>query len=332
MTRSHQSDRGRPAGPSDSSSAGGAQPDQVYHSGFACFVGRPNAGKSTLTNALVGQQVAIASDKPQTTRHIVKGIVTTAEAQLIILDTPGLHRPRTLLGQRLNQLVYDTWAEVDVIGVCLPCTDRIGPGDRYLLSGIAALPRRPKLIGLATKLDAVSEVRLAQHLMAIQAVGDEMGLPLADIVPVSAQTGDNLAEVEAVLLAALPQGPAYYPDGEVTDEPVETLVAELIREVALGLVDDELPHSIAVVVEEMNQRPDRPADRPLLDVFASIIVERESQKPIILGRGAARLKEIGSVARQRVAALIGTPVHLDLRVKVVRDWQKDAKALNRLGF
>jgi len=304
----------------------------MHHSGFACFVGRPNAGKSTLTNALVGSKVAIASDKPQTTRHIVRGIVTREDGQLVIMDTPGVHRPRTLLGERLNQLVYDTWSEVDEIGVCLPCPEKIGPGDRFLISQIAALTPHPTLIGLATKVDATSPERVRAHLLDIQKVESELGIEWADIVPVSALTGENLDLVRDLLISHLPEGPAYYPDGEITDEPTETLVAELIREVALMNAREELPHSIAVTIEEMGLREDRPEDKPLLDIYANLIVERDSQKPIILGRQGARLKEIGSEARLRISKLVGTPVYLDLKVKVLKEWQRDPKALNRLGF
>lgn len=304
----------------------------ISHSGFALFVGRPNAGKSTLTNALVGTKVAIASDRPQTTRHIVKGIVTTPDAQLVILDTPGVHRPRTLLGERLNQLVYDTWTEVDVIGICLPCVQKIGPGDLYLMTQIAALPRRPQVVGLATKVDAASPTRTREHLLSVQAVGDELGLPFTEIIPVSALTGENVDVVQNVLIKSLPEGPAYYPDGEVTDEPTETLIAELIREVALMTVHEELPHSIAVTIEEMGLRQGRPENKPLLDIFANIVVERDSQKPIILGKGATRLRDIGGEARRRISRLVGTPVYLDLRVTVMKEWQRDPKLLNRLGF
>ena len=304
----------------------------MQHSGFACFVGRPNAGKSTLTNALVGSKIAIASDKPQTTRHIVRGIVTRDDGQLVIMDTPGVHRPRTLLGERLNQLVYDTWSEVDEIGVCLPCPEKIGPGDRYLISQISSLRPRPILMGLATKVDVASPERVRTHLLDIQKLESELGIEWADIVPVSAITGDNLDLVRDLLVSHLPEGPAYYPDGEITDEPTETLIAELIREVALTHAREELPHSIAVTIEEMGLREGRPEDKPLLDIYANLIVERDSQKPIILGRQGARLKEIGSEARQRISRLVGTPVYLDLKVKVLKEWQRDPKALNRLGF
>jgi GTPase len=306
--------------------------EQIHRSGFACFVGRPNAGKSTLTNALVGQKIAIASSKPQTTRHAVRGIVTRDDGQLILIDTPGLHKPRTLLGERLNALVYDTWSEVDVIGVCLPANEKIGPGDKHILGEIAGLTNRPKLVALATKIDLVKKDRLLLHMAAIQELGRELDVEWAEIVPVSATAGEQVDLVADVLLSLLPEGPKYYPDGEITDEPEETLIAELIREAALEGVRDELPHSIAVQIDEMIPRADRPEDKPLLDVFASIIVERESQKGIIIGHRGARLKEIGTDARLQINKLLGTPVHLQLHVKVLKEWQKDAKHLGRLGF
>ena len=190
----------------------------MHRSGFACFVGRPKAGKSTLTNAIVGQKVAIASSRPQTTRHTVRGIVTRPEAQLVLIDTPGLHRPRTLLGERLNDLVYATWAEVDVIGVCLPSDQRIGPGDEYLVAQIAKLPKRPTLVALATKSDLVGRERMAEHLLRIASLEQTHGITWAEIVPTSALTGDQVALVTDMLIAQLPEGPAYYPEGEATDE------------------------------------------------------------------------------------------------------------------
>jgi GTP-binding protein Era len=303
-----------------------------FRSGFACFVGRPNAGKSTLTNALVGSKIAIASSKPQTTRHAIRGIVHRDDAQLVLIDTPGLHKPRTLLGERLNDLVRGTWTEVDVIGVCLPANQKIGPGDTYLVGEIAALPRKPKLVAVATKSDLVSPTRMAEHLMSIGALEEKLGIRWEHIIPVSAVADDQLDVLADSLVSLLPEGPPLYPDGDITDEPEETLVAELIREVALEGVRDELPHSITVVVEEMNLREDRPADKPLLDVFASMIVERDSQKGIIIGHKGARLRDIGAAARRQIETLLGTPVYLDLRVKVLKEWQRDAKHLNRLGF
>lgn len=303
-----------------------------FRSGFVCLAGRPNAGKSTLTNALVGQKVAIASSKPQTTRHAVRGIVTRPNSQLILIDTPGLSKPRSLLQQRLNDLVRETWTQVDVIGVCLPSNQHVGPGDQYLVGEIAALPRRPKLVALATKSDLVSPDRMRKHLLAIDAMQATASMTWEHIVPVSALSGDQVDEVADVLVSLLPPGPMYYPGGDATDEPTETLVAELIREAALEDLRDELPHSLAVELDEMRLREGRPADRPLLDIFASMVVERDSQKGILVGHRGERIKQIGTDARQQIQALLGTPVHLDLKVKVIKDWQTNAKHLNRLGF
>ena len=312
--------------------AGDYDVPEGFHSGFVCFVGRPNAGKSTLTNAIVGEKIAITSSKPQTTRRIIRGVVNRPDAQLVLVDTPGLHRPRTLLGERLNDLVYETWAGVDVIGVCLPCNQRIGPGDEFLLKEIAALPRRPKLVALATKTDLVSRERIGQHLLKIASMEDELELRWEAIVPVSALTDDQVDIVVDELIGLLPPGPPLFPDDEVTDEPDETRIAELIREAALEGVSDELPHSIAVIIDEMRPREDRPADKPMMDVFASIVVERDSQKGIIIGHRGERLKEVGRVARLQAKELLGMPVHLAIHVKVMPDWQRDAKYLNRLGF
>jgi GTP-binding protein Era len=303
-----------------------------FRSGFACLVGRPNAGKSTLTNALVGQKIVIESSKPQTTRHAVRGIVHRQDAQLVVIDTPGLHKPRTLLGERLNDVVRTTWSEVDVVGVCLPANERIGPGDRYLIAELSTLSRKPNLLAIATKSDLASSNRMAEHLASIAALEATHKITWADIVPVSVPQQFQLDVLSDALIGLLPEGPPLYPDGEISDEPEETLVAELIREAALEGVRDELPHSITVTVEEMGPREDRPPDKPLLEIYASLIVERDSQKGIVIGHRGTRLREIGAAARQQIQALLGTPVYLDLRVKVLKEWQRDAKHLNRLGF
>ncbi|MDO9379083.1 MAG: GTPase Era [Nocardioidaceae bacterium] len=302
-----------------------------FRSGFACFVGRPNAGKSTLTNALVGDKVAITSSRPQTTRHAIRGLVHRDDAQLVLVDTPGLHRPRTLLGERLNDLVRTTWAEVDVVGVCLPSDQKIGPGDRYLVGEVAKLRRKP-VFAIATKTDLVKPDRLAEHISQIAALGEELGVTWQEVVPVSAHSGDQVQLLADLLVTSLPEGPMMYPEGHLTDEPEETLVAELVREAALEGVRDELPHSLAVVVEEMGPREDRPADKPLIDIRAHLFVERDSQKGIIIGAKGARLKKIGADSRQQIERLLGTPVYLDLHVKVAKDWQRDPRQLRRLGF
>jgi GTP-binding protein Era len=304
---------------------------EPYRSGFACFVGRPNAGKSTLTNALVGEKIAITSSRPQTTRHAIRGIVHRDDGQLILVDTPGLHRPRTLLGERLNDLVRTTWAEVDVVGLCVPADQKVGPGDRYIASELAQLKRTPK-IAIVTKTDLVPADRVAEQLVAVTALGEELGVEWAEVVPVSAVQGTQVDLLADLVLAQLPEGLPLYPDGELTDEPEETLVAELVRESALEGVRDELPHSIAVVVEEMIPRAGRPKDRPLLDLIVSIYVERDSQKSIVIGKGGGRLRDVGSRARTHIERLLGTPVYLDLHVKVAKDWQRDPRQLRKLGF
>jgi GTP-binding protein Era len=310
-----------PMSPHDSEPAPGAATS--HRSGFACFAGRPNVGKSTLMNALVGTKVAITSSRPQTTRRAIRGIVHRPDAQLVIVDTPGLHRPRTLLGERLDSLVRSTLTEVDVIGFCVPAADRVGPGDKYLAAELAGIPKTP-VVAIVTKTDLVTQDQLAAQLTTVAALGD-----WADVVPVSATTGFQLDVLAGVLISHLPDGPPLYPDGELTDEPEQLLVAELIREAALEGVRDELPHSIAVVVDEMGPREGRD---DLTDVYAHMFVERPSQKSIVIGTRGARLKEVGSQARRQIEALLGTKVFLDLRVKVAKDWQRDPKQLRRLGF
>jgi GTP-binding protein Era len=305
--------------------------DQSFRSGFTSFVGRPNAGKSTLTNALVGTKVAITSSRPQTTRTAVRGIVHRPDAQLVLVDTPGLHRPRTLLGERLNDLVKATWAEVDVVAVCFPANEKIGPGDRFIVNELAKVRRTTK-IAVATKSDLAGAQQLGEHLLAIAKLGEDTDTDWKEIVPVSAQSGDQVGLLADLLVKQLPEGPPLYPEGDLTDAPEEVIVAELIREAALEGVRDELPHSIAVVVEEMGLREGRSEDRPLLDVHANLFVERSSQKGIVIGHKGARLREVGSAARKQIEAMLGTPVYLDLHVKIAKDWQRDPKQLRRLGF
>lgn len=300
-----------------------------FRSGFVCLVGRPNTGKSTLTNALVGAKVAITSTKPQTTRHTIRGIVHRSEEfQIVLVDTPGLHRPRTLLGKRLNDLVRDTYAEVDVIGLCIPADEAIGPGDRWIVEQIRAIAPNTTLVMIVTKIDKVSKDRVAAQLVAASELAAGLPNP-AEIVPVSAVSGEQIDVLIDVLAAALPAGPAYYPDGELTDEPEEMLMAELIREAALEGVRDELPHSLAVVIDEVSQRDGRD---DLTDVYAVLYVERPSQKGIVIGKGGARLREVGTAARTQIEKLLGTKIYLDLRVKVAKNWQQDPKQLGRLGF
>jgi GTP-binding protein Era len=307
--------------------------DAEHRAGFVSLVGRPNAGKSTLTNALVGQKVAITSAKPQTTRHTIRGIVNREDSQIVLVDTPGLHRPRTLLGQRLNDLVADTLAEVDAVGFCLPANEKIGPGDRFIAEQLARLNRKP-LIAVVTKTDLVDRQGLTEQLLAVAKLGTDVAGPAgwADIVPVSAADGFQVDVVAKVFSEHMPLSPVLYPGGELTDEPEAVMVAELVREAALEGVRDEMPHSLAVVVEEMIPREGRSEDNPMLDVHVNLYVERPSQKAIIIGKGGARLREVGTTARLGIEALLGTRIYLDLHVKVAKDWQRDPKQLVKLGF
>ncbi len=299
------------------------RPDGEYRAGFACFIGRPNVGKSTLMNALVGTKVAITSSRPQTTRRAIRGIVHRPAAQLVVVDTPGLHKPRTLLGERLDSLVRSTLTEVDVIGFCVPADQPVGPGDKYIARELAAVKKTP-VVAIVTKTDLAAPERIAEQLLAVGRLGE-----FADIVPCSAESGFQVALAADLLIGHLPEGMPLYPEGDLTDEPEQVLVAELIREAALEGVREELPHSIAVVVDEMAPREGRD---DLVDVYAHLFVERPSQKGIIIGHKGARLREVGAAARRQIEALLGTKVFLDLRVSVLKDWQRDPKQLRRLGF
>ncbi|OFT36665.1 GTPase Era [Actinomyces sp. HMSC08A09] len=302
-----------------------------FRAGFACIVGRPNAGKSTLTNAMVGAKIAITSGRPQTTRHNVRGVIHKDNAQIVLVDTPGLHRPRTLLGKRLNDLVRETLADVDVVVFCIPANEKIGPGDRFITRDLAEL--RTPVVAVVTKADTVTREALAAQLLAVSELGE-----WADIVPVSAQRNEQIDVLEEVLLKYMPLSPPLYPTGEITDEPQQVMIAELVREAALEGVRDELPHSLAVVVDEIADPDDeREVGRikgvgGRLQVRVSLVVERDSQKAIIIGKGGRRLKEVGVTARKGIEKLLGRKVYLDLHVRTAKDWQSDPKALARLGF
>ncbi|HEX2901988.1 MAG TPA: GTPase Era [Jatrophihabitans sp.] len=293
----------------------------TFRSGFCAFVGRPNAGKSTLTNALVGSKIVITSDKPQTTRRAVRGVLTREDGQLVIVDTPGLHRPRTLLGERLNDVVKNTLADVDVIGFCLPANEKIGPGDRYIAQELAQF--RAPVVGIVTKTDIAGKARVAEQLLAASQLRE-----FAELVPVSAAAGDQVDLLAHLLIRQLPEGPQLYPGDAATDEDDEARIAELIREAALADVRDELPHSIAVTVTEMLPRP----DSELIDIYATLHLERSSQKPILLGRGGERIKRIGIDARRGIEELLQRRVNLKLHISVLGEWQRDPKKLDRLGF
>lgn len=295
-----------------------------FRAGFASIVGRPNVGKSTLTNKMVGAKIAITSGRPQTTRHPIRGIVHRDEAQLVLVDTPGFHRPRTLLGKRLNDTVRETLTQVDVIVVCLPAGEKIGPGDRFIIS--EAKSARTPMIAAITKCDLVSRDQVASALIA----ANELDV-FDEIVPLSALSGEGIDTLIDVLLARMPLSPPLYPDGDLTDEPERVLIGEFVREAALEGVRDELPHSLAVQVEDTERATTR-AGKELLHIYATIYVERTSQKGIIIGKQGVRLREVGVRARQQIEALLGEQVYLNLHVKVAKDWQRDPKFLGRFGF
>jgi GTP-binding protein Era len=294
----------------------------TYRAGFVSFVGRPNVGKSTLTNALVGEKVAITSSKPQTTRRAIRGIVHQPTGQLVIVDTPGMHRPRTLLGERLNTIVQDTLAEVDVIGLCIPANEKIGPGDNYINEQLDRFPRAKK-VAIVTKIDRASRPAVAEQLQAVSELRE-----WDSIIPISSLTGIQLDTLATELIALMPISQPLYPSDAVTDEGLESRISELIREAVLEGVEDELPHSIAVTIDQLSERE----DREMLDIYANLFVERDSQKGIIIGHGGERLQDVGARARAEIEALVGKQVFLSLRVKVAKDWQRDPKQLGRLGF
>jgi GTP-binding protein Era len=295
--------------------------DADFRAGFVTFVGRPNVGKSTLMNALVGEKVAITSSKPQTTRHAIRGIVHREAGQVVIVDTPGMHRPRTLLGQRLNDVVHQVLSEVDVIALCIPATEKVGPGDRYIARALEQFPRATK-IAVVTKTDAASPTVIAERLLEVNELAD-----WASIIPVSGLAGDQLEVLVENIVALLPKSEPLYPDEDTTEQTDWSRISELIREATLEGVSDELPHSIAVTLDEMNEREDG-----LLHIFANLWVERDSQKGIIIGRGGQKLKEIGQAARAEIEALLGRRVYLAIQVKVSKEWQRDAKKIDRLGL
>ncbi|WP_341462439.1 GTPase Era [Bifidobacterium pullorum] len=316
------------------------QDQTVYRSGFVAVVGRPNVGKSTLINALIGTQVAIASSRPETTRKAIRGILTTDHAQIVLVDTPGIHRPRTLLGQRLNDVVDESLADVDAIAFLLPADQEIGPGDKRILSRLRAefatkrddgrFSWKVPLIAIVTKIDELDREQLIAKLIQINEFAD-----FTDIVPVSALQHDNLAEVRNVLIDNMPEGPQMYPADQITEERPEDTIAELVRGAFLEELDDELPHSLAVVVDSIEYPEDNETGEAYdgkVEVIVSIYVERDSQKPIIIGKGAEHLVRVKKKLRTPVNRIVGRKAKLDLHVKVAKGWQSDPKQLERLGF
>lgn len=299
-----------------------------FRSGFISFVGRPNTGKSTLTNALVGEKIAITANQPETTRHPIRGIVHRPDAQIIVVDTPGLHRPRTLLGERLNEIVKETYADVDVIGLCIPADEKIGPGDRWILDAVRASAPKTPVVGIVTKLDKASKDEIGAQLMELHELlgGADAG---AEVIPVSAKEQVQLDVLLDVVTGLLPEGPKFYPDDHVTDDDRDTRMSELIREAALSGLHDELPHSVAVQIDEVFPSEEREG---VLEVHAVIFLEREGQKRILRGKDNRRWGRIIHNARKSIIDLVGQNVFLDLRMKVAKNWQSDPKQLGKLGF
>ncbi len=297
--------------------------DDRTRSGFVTFVGRPNVGKSTLANALVGEKVAITSDKPQTTRRAIRGIVNRPAGQLVIVDTPGIHKPRTLLGQRLNDLVEQVLGDVDAIGFLVPATEKVGPGDRRIAASLDGYPRAKK-VAIVTKTDIASRDEITERLMEVDSLREDWDA----VIPLSAVANEQLDVLADELLTLMPTGPALYEEGVVTDESLEDRIAEIIREAALEGVRDELPHSIAVTIDDISRRD----EGELTDIYANLVVERDSQKAIIIGHKGSRLAAVGARARAQIEPLVGTKVFLKLHVRVAKEWQRDPKQLGRLGF
>ena len=295
-----------------------------FRSGFVSFVGRPNTGKSTLTNALVGQKIAITANQPETTRHPIRGIIHRPDAQVVVVDTPGLHRPRTLLGERLNEIVKETYQDVDVIALCIPADEKIGPGDRWIVDAVRKVAPQTTIIGIVTKVDKAGKDQVGEQLLELHSMLDG-----ADVVPVSSTKDIQLDVLLDVIIQQLPEGPKFYPDDHVTDDDRDTRMSELIREAALSGLHDELPHSVAVQIDEVVPNEDREG---VLDVHAVIYVEREGQKAIIRGKGGRRLSRIVHDSRLQIIDLLGQNIYLDVRLKVAKNWQSDPKQLGRLGF
>ncbi|HEY3293423.1 MAG TPA: GTPase Era [Candidatus Nanopelagicaceae bacterium] len=299
-----------------------------FRSGFVAIVGRPNTGKSTLVNALVGSKIAITSPHPNTTRHAIRGIVNRDDFQAILVDTPGIHKPKTLLGQRLNVVVGQSLDSVDVIVMCLPADEPSGSGDDFIIQEIAKHPKSKK-IAVITKTDLVSKNALAGKLAGIVALAKDFSWD--EIVPVSAVVHDQIELLSGLIGSLLPVGPEFYPKGMTSDQSQEKWICELIREAALRDAREELPHSITVTIDEMSQRPNT-EDKPFFDIHATIHVERDSQRGILLGHKGERLKDIGTRARADIERILSARVFLGLHIKVSKDWQRDPKLLERLGF
>ncbi len=290
-------------------------------SGLCALVGRPNVGKSTLLNAIVGQKVAITAAVPQTTRHAIRGVLHRDDLQIVFVDTPGVHKPKTLLGSRLNDVARDTLSGVDVVVFLIDGRAGVGGGDQFIARLLADVATTK--IAVVNKVDAYAKSKVLPQLQQVAQLGE-----WDEIVPLSAVGGDNVGTLVDLIAARMPEGPPYFPEGQVTDQTQEQLFAELIREKAIRLMSEEVPHSIAVAIEEIGPGE----SEGVVAVTATLFVERDSQKGIVIGKGGQVLRSIGSAAREEMQAILGTRVYLDLRVKLFRQWQRDPRKLERLGY
>ncbi len=291
-----------------------------FKSGFVSIIGRPNVGKSTLINQILGQKIAIMSDKPQTTRNKIHGVLTDAERQIIFMDTPGMQKPRSALGKYMLKATESALGEVDLILFCIDGTESIGGGDRHILQLLKQVDTPTMLI--VNKIDRLQPEDLLKKIVEYK---DEH--PFAEVIPVSALNGNNVTTLLEQISNYLPEGPMYYPADQVTDHPEQFICAELIREKILHLTHDEVPHSIAVIIEQMKTREDG-----IVDIDAAIFVERNSQKGIVIGKKGALLKQVGEQARHDIERLLGSKIFLQLWVKVQKDWRNRDRLLKELGY
>jgi len=296
-----------------------------FRAGFIAIVGRPNTGKSTLVNALVGTKIVITSHHPNTTRNPIRGIINRDSFQMIVVDTPGMHKPKTALGTRLNSMVSENMVSTDAVVLCLPANEEIGAGDEY----IAKQLRSSQVVFLVvTKVDTISKSDLAAKLLSVTDFARRVSQENAEIIPISAKNLDQTDLLLDLLAKKLPESPALYPTDINTDQAQELMFADLIREAAIEELYEELPHSVMVTIEEMGQRE----NGKIFDISATLHVERDSQKGIIIGPQGSKLKAIGTIARKSIENILGVQVFLQIHVKVSKEWQKDPKILAKLGF
>jgi len=296
-----------------------------FKAGFIAIVGRPNTGKSTLVNALVGTKIVITSHHPNTTRNPIRGIINRDTFQMIVVDTPGMHKPKTALGTRLNSMVNENIDSTDAVVLCLPANEDIGAGDEYIAKQIKG---RQEVFLVVTKVDTVSKSELAAKLVSVTEFAKKVGQEKAEIIPISAKNLEQTDLLLDLLAKKLPLSPALYPTDINTDQVQELMFADLIREAAIEELYEELPHSVMVTIEEMGERD----NGKIFDISATLHVERDSQKGIIIGPQGSKLKAIGTLARKSIENIVGMQVFLQIHVKVSKEWQTDPKLLAKLGF